>query len=293
MKKIFLLFILSLLVFISQAQSVQSTGGYNTSLSSGFTGVLPIVNGGTASTVATGTGSVVLATSPTITTPNIGEATATSLNKYTLLAPATSATITVAEGKELEAINTMTLAATDGGVYTFPASSGTVVTTAGTQTLTNKTLTTPTIADLTNAVHTHTSTATGGTLVMASISDLPTLSTGTYTPTLYNTTNVAASTAYAMNYRRVGSTVWVWGRVNIDITTTLASTVLGMTLPIASNFTDAYLDLSGMLNAYDTDQSCNFTVVADIGNDRVLIANTGQVPVSNISYSVSFVYTIK
>lgn len=45
----------------------------------GTTGTLSVARGGTGATAATGTGDVVLATSPTLVTPNIGAATATSL----------------------------------------------------------------------------------------------------------------------------------------------------------------------------------------------------------------------
>jgi len=62
---------------------------------------------------------------------------------------------------------------------------------------------------------------------------------GTYTPTLSNTTNVAASTARVCQYMRVGSVVTVSGSVNIDPTAT-GSTVLTMSLPIASNFANTY-----------------------------------------------------
>ena len=48
---------------------------------------------------------------------------------------------------------------------------GSVVGTTDTQTLTNKTLTTPTIASFTNATHNHTNAAGGGTLTSAAISD--------------------------------------------------------------------------------------------------------------------------
>lgn len=54
------------------APSFQAAGG--------FTGVLPIANGGTASTTATGSGETVLATSPSLVTPNIGVASGTSLS---------------------------------------------------------------------------------------------------------------------------------------------------------------------------------------------------------------------
>lgn len=69
---------------------------------------------GVTSTGATGTGAFVFATSPTLVTPTIGVATATSVNKVAITAPATSATLTVANGKTLTASNTLTLTATDG-----------------------------------------------------------------------------------------------------------------------------------------------------------------------------------
>ena len=48
--------------------------------------------------------------------------------------------------------------------YSYPDTSGTVALIGATQTLTNKTLTTPTIGDFTNANHTHTNSANGGLL---------------------------------------------------------------------------------------------------------------------------------
>jgi hypothetical protein len=48
-----------------------STG--NLSLTTGVTGILPAANGGTGTTSSTGSGAVVLATSPTITTPTINQ----------------------------------------------------------------------------------------------------------------------------------------------------------------------------------------------------------------------------
>lgn len=52
--------------------------------------------------------------SPSFTTPTLGVASATSINKVALTAPATSATLTIADGKTLTASNTLTLTATDG-----------------------------------------------------------------------------------------------------------------------------------------------------------------------------------
>lgn len=56
-----------------------------------------------------------------------------------------STSLTVATGKTLTANNSLTLAGTDGTTMTFPGSSDTVVTLAATQTLSNKTLASPSI----------------------------------------------------------------------------------------------------------------------------------------------------
>ena len=75
-----------------------------------------------AVTDETGSGSLVFSTSPTLTTPTLGVASATSINKVAITAPATSATLTIADGKTLTASNTITLAATnDSQTYTLPA----------------------------------------------------------------------------------------------------------------------------------------------------------------------------
>lgn len=92
-------------------------------------------------TTETGTGAVVRATgatitgttlsgatlnsstlnSPTLVTPDLGVAIATSINKVAITAPATSATLTIADGKTLTASNTLTLAGTDGSSVNFGA----------------------------------------------------------------------------------------------------------------------------------------------------------------------------
>lgn len=59
---------------------------------------------------------------------------------------------------------------------------------------------------------------------------------GTYVPSLTNTTNVAASTAYSCQYMRVGNVVTVSGQVDID-PTAAGAVVLRMSLPITSSFT--------------------------------------------------------
>jgi hypothetical protein len=82
-----------------------------------------------AVTDETGTGALVFATSPTLTTPTLGVATATSINKVAFTAPATSATLTIANGKTLTVNNTLTFTGTDSSSVAFGAG-GTVAYTA-------------------------------------------------------------------------------------------------------------------------------------------------------------------
>ncbi len=72
-----------------------------------------------AVTDETGSGALVFANTPTLVTPVLGVATATSINKLTITAPATSSTLTVADGKTLTASNTLTLTGTDGSSAAF------------------------------------------------------------------------------------------------------------------------------------------------------------------------------
>lgn len=97
---------------------------------------------GPASAAVTLTGAQTL-TNKTLTTPVLGVATATSINKVALTAPATGSTLTIADGKTLTSSNTLTLAGTDSTTMTFPATSSTVLTTGNTATITKGYTVTP------------------------------------------------------------------------------------------------------------------------------------------------------
>ena len=69
----------------------------------------------------TGSGSLVFASSPSLTTPSLGVATATTINKVTITSPATGSTLTIANGKTLTASNTLTFTGTDSSSVEFGA----------------------------------------------------------------------------------------------------------------------------------------------------------------------------
>ena len=108
-----------------------------------------ITYGGVTLTAAvTGTGKMVLDNTPTLITPVLGVATATSINKVAFTAPATAATLTIADGATLATSGaySLTLTATAATNVTFPTT-GTLATLAGSEAFTNKTLTNPTVTN--------------------------------------------------------------------------------------------------------------------------------------------------
>jgi hypothetical protein len=86
-------------------------------------------------TIATIAGSETLTnktlTTPTLTTPSLGEAVATSINKVAITTPATSATLSIADGATLatSGANSITLTSTGATNVTLPTS-GTLATTS-------------------------------------------------------------------------------------------------------------------------------------------------------------------
>lgn len=111
-------------------------------------------------------------TSPVLTTPVLGVAAATSINKVAITAPATSATLTILNGKTLTVNNTLTLSGTDSSTLNI-GTGGTLGTAAYTATPTSAS----TIALWTGTCNS--SSVLGGDGVCAAVSSVATSLSGT------------------------------------------------------------------------------------------------------------------
>lgn len=108
------------------SSTVTISGSFGTTLTVSGTTALTLPTSGTVTAqgnTVTGTGSIVLATSPTLVTPTLGVATATSING------------------NIFTTGSSTYTGTAAAVYTFPGSSATIAGLATTQTFSNKRIT--------------------------------------------------------------------------------------------------------------------------------------------------------
>jgi len=115
------------------------------------------------------------------------------------------------------------------------------------------------------------------------------IASGTYTPTLTNGANVAASTAYVCQWMRVGNVVTVSGRLEVDTTSANTSTSIELSLPIASNFSQNYQCAGNAMG----NSSTAFYVYCNPATDKAVLQNTtGFASVANDTYFFTFTYVI-
>lgn len=109
--------------------------------------------------------------------------------------------------------------------------------------------------------------------------------------TTFNTTNISASSNCSYQWIRFNNYVMVTGQVTITENSNNANTILGVALPIASNFTLS-TDIHGVVNKYDTSASEGI-VNADTVNDRALLTfYCGNASAAHL-YHFHFSYKIK
>lgn len=180
-------------------------------LTSDVTGVLPQANGGTGTTLATGTGKAVYDTTPTVSNPSF----------------------------------------TGGGSWTGSPS-----------------LTTPTIADFTNAIHTHANTANGGQLGFTAL--LSTIFSGQVSS--YTNSGSGGGTGYTLN---LGGVKLCWG----------TSAVFSISGSTATSF-----DINFPVGFFTTVQSSQASVSGTAANtaNTYLSSNTAS---STTSWSVYVITT--
>lgn len=118
-------------------------------------------------------------TNPLFITPNLGVATATTINKVTFTPPTTGATLTIADGKTLTCNNSITFAGTDATTMTFPSTTATIARTDAAQTFTGtqtfagavvgsvQALSGPGAVNVSTVTTAFTSTGTGDALTLA------------------------------------------------------------------------------------------------------------------------------
>lgn len=192
-----------------------------------------------AVTDETGSGALVFANTPTLVTPTLGVASATSINKVAFTAPLTGSTLTIADGKTLTASNTLTFTGTDSSSVAFGAG-GTVAYTSNKLSAFAATSS----SELAGVISDETGT---GALVFAN------------TPTLV-TPNIGAAT---------GTSLVLSGDLTVNgTTTTINSTTItvddkNIELGSVASPTDAGADGGGITLKGTTDKTLNWVDATD------------------------------
>lgn len=251
---------------LGSALPVASGGTGVTSLGSGVVTWMQTpssANLAAAVTDETGSGSLVFATSPTLVTPTLGVATATSINKMAITAPATSSTLAVADGKTATISNTLTFTGNDASSVNF-AAGGTVAYTGSTLAQFAST----TSAQLAGVISDETGS---GSLVFASSPTLVTPTLGVASATSINKVAITAPASAATLTLADGSTLALAGSYSVTFTSTGATSV---TLPTTGTL--ATLAGSETLTNKTINGSNN-----TISNINLASQVTGTLPIAN------------
>ena len=215
---------------------------------------------GVTSTGATGTGKFVFDGSPTLVTPTLGVASATSINKVAFTAPATGSTLTIADGKTLTASNTLTFTGTDSSSVAF-GTGGTVAYTSNKLSVFAATSS----SELAGVISDETGT---GSLVFGTS---PTFTTSILTPVV--TTTGATSLTLNTNSSGTGASITVQSGTNSNVNLAPSGTgtvdvgsarITNLATPTQSTdaATKAYVDATA--SGLDVKQSVRMATTANL-----------------------------
>ncbi len=114
----------------------------------------------------------------------------------------------------------------------------------------------------------------------------------TYTPTLTGVSNIASVSANTCYYSRVGTTVHVAGQLTADPTANNLSTEVGISLPIASDFS-AVSQCAGVAHQFNgSDDARTGGITADTTNNRATLFWVELTGGNSRLWSFQFTYTI-
>lgn len=117
-----------------------------------------------------------------------------------------------------------------------------------------------------------------------------TINSGGYNPTLTNVANIDSSTGYIARWMRVGDTIHVAGKVDIDVTSASTLTELRLSLPVGVNFTlDSQLAGTAVRAS---GASLAAAILSDATNDRALLRFTSDSVTTSAAFYYHFSYSV-
>lgn len=110
---------------------------------------------------------------------------------------------------------------------------------------------------------------------------------GTYTPTLYNVSNIDASSISSCVYQKINDVVYVFGEITVDPTNNNTDTRVDISLPISVDITTTY-DLAG--NGSSDSVAEALRIYGNDGNDRATFRFKAS---DNASHKFSFAFAYR
>lgn len=133
----------------------------------------------------------------------------------------------------------------------------------------------------------------GRTAVTAPAASDGNVFSGTYTPTITNGTNVASSTAYSCQYMRVGNVVTITGYFAVALTAANTSSLIDISLPIASAFSGSRQAAGTAVYASSTVANSGYGAISsEATNDRIQIRFSDGLATTSHQYQFTATYQV-